>query len=469
MKKITPAELAQQYEHIAAVCRINDAKLTRPGCFIRTFGCQQNEADSERYAGLAESMGYEIVDAPEKASLILINTCAVREHAEMRAMSITGQFKHLKAANPDLIIGMCGCMVSQEHRLNQIKGGFPYIDFLLGAGMMHRLPELVHSRMNKDKRSFLLDEPEGCLAEGLPVRRESDIKAWVSIMYGCNNFCTYCVVPHVRGRERSRARADILAEVKELIADGCREITLLGQNVNSYGKDLGSEYDFADLVSEICELDGDFILRFMTSHPKDASQKLIDAMASHEKCARQFHLPLQSGSARVLTAMNRRYTPESYLSTVEALRAAMPDIAISSDIIVGFPGETDEEFAETLAMLERVRFDMVYSFIYSPRALTPAASMDGQISAEVKSARMNALLNCQNAISLERNLAAVGSVQRVLLEGASKSDESMLTGRADSNKLVHIPRAGADALVGRFVDVRITRAETFALFGELAD
>lgn len=433
-------------------------------CFVRTFGCQQNEADSEQIAGMAREMGYAIVDTPEEADLIMVNTCAVREHAELRALSVTGQFKKLKEKNPNLMIGVCGCMVTQEHRLNAIKKSYPYVDFLIGTGMLYKFPQILAERMAGGKRSFTVDEPEGSLAEGLPVERASAIKSYVSIMYGCNNFCTYCVVPYTRGRERSRNADEILREVKTLADDGCREITLLGQNVNSY---RDGDYNFAKLLREICRIDGDFSVRFMTSHPKDASRELIDVMAESEKCARQFHLPLQSGSARILREMNRRYTPEGYLALVDYLRKKMPDVAISSDIIVGFPGESDAEFEETLAMLRRVAFDMVYSFIYSPRPLTPAAAMDCQIPAEVKSARFDRLLETQNEISLAKNLATVGKIQRVLVEGVSKNSDEMLTGRADSNKLVHIPRnADTEKLVGCFAPVKITKAETFALFGE---
>ena len=352
--------------------------------------------------------------------------------------------------------------------MNDIKRSYPYVDILFGTGMLYRFPELLLEHVKKHKRQFMIDETEGNIAEGLPVLRESKIKAWVSVMYGCNNFCTYCVVPYVRGRERSRRREDIINEVKDLIADGCKEITLLGQNVNSYGKDSG-DCDFADLVREICALDGDFILRFMTSHPKDASKKLIDTMAESPKCARQFHLPMQSGSARVLKAMNRCYTPEKYLEVVDYMREKMPGIAISSDIIVGFPGETDGEFNETINMLNKVNFDMVYSFIYSPRNLTPAAKMPDQIPAEIKSARMDKLLTTQNEISLQRNLELVGKTERVLLEGESRSDKSMLTGRNDGNKLVHVPKTPeTEKMIGQFAQIKITRAEPFALFGEPA-
>ena len=465
MKRITATEIAAQYDYMDKVRSLAEGRR----CFIRTFGCQQNEADSERIAGMCERMGYELANSPDDADLIVINTCAVREHAELRALSVTGQFKKLKAKRPELVICICGCMVTQESRVADIKRSYPYVDLLFGTGMLHRFPELLYEELTTRKRRFAIDDTEGCIAEGLPVRRESRSKAWVSIMYGCNNFCTYCIVPYVRGRERSRKADDILGEIRGLVADGCREITLLGQNVNSYGRDLGDGYDFADLVSEIDRIDGDFIIRFMTSHPKDANRKLIDVMANSKKCARGFHLPLQSGSARVLQAMNRRYTPSEYLKLIEYMREKMPNIAISSDIIVGFPGETDAEFEETLSLLKEIRFDMIYSFIYSPRTGTPAAKMDDQIPEKIKSERMSRLLELQNQISYEKNLDEVGKVERVLLEGESHGDSNMLTGRADSNKLVHIPRDDiSERQIGEFVNVEITRAEPFALIGNLA-
>lgn len=467
MKIVQNEQIERQYGFMREIAEMNRGKELR--FFVRTFGCQQNEADSERIAGMCREMGYKPAPDEKSADLIVVNTCAVREHAELRALSITGQFKHLKEHNPDLLIVVCGCMVTQEHRMNDIKRSYPYVDILFGTGMLYRFPELLIEHVKKHKRQFMIDETEGNIAEGLPVLRESKIKAWVSVIYGCNNFCTYCVVPYVRGRERSRRREDIINEVKDLIADGCKEITLLGQNVNSYGKDSG-DCDFADLVREICALDGDFILRFMTSHPKDASKKLIDTMAESPKCARQFHLPMQSGSARVLKAMNRCYTPEKYLEVVDYMREKMPGIAISSDIIVGFPGETDEEFNDTINMLNKVKFDMVYSFIYSPRNLTPAAKMPDQIPAEIKSARMDKLLTTQNEISLQRNLELVGKTERVLLEGESRSDKSMLTGRNDGNKLVHVPKTPeTEKMIGQFAQIKITRAEPFALFGEPAN
>lgn len=436
--------------------------------FVQTFGCQQNEADSEKIAGMCRSMGYEVCYTPEEADIIMVNTCAVREHAEQKALSIVGQYKHLKAAKPDMLIGVCGCMVTQEHRKETIKHSYPYVDFVLGTSSLHRLPELIFTKIQKGKRLYCPEEKEYLVAEGLPIYRESSYRAWVSIMYGCNNFCTYCIVPYVRGRERSRRPEDIIAEVRELVESGYKDITLLGQNVNSYGKDAKSDdgeiYDFADLLRDIDKIDGDYFIRFMTSHPKDASRKLIDVIAESKHIAHQFHLPMQSGSDSILKAMNRHYDREKYLSTVDYLRERVPDVTMSSDIIVGFPGETDEDFEATLEMLQKVQFDMTYSFIYSPRKDTPAAAMECQISDTVKGERMNRLLETQNAIALERNKPLEGRILKVLCDGKSKNNENVYSGRTEGNKIVLFD--GDESDVGRFIEIKITRAETFALYGE---
>lgn len=445
----------------------------RPGVYIKTFGCQQNEADSERLCGMAEEMGYRSTDCAEEAELIIFNTCAVREHAELKALSLTGQIKHIKAVNPGLVVCVCGCMVAQEHRLNDIKNRYPYVDFLFGTGTPQKLPEYLAEAIKTGKRAFYPDPIETPdIPEGLPVHRESKFKAWVSIMYGCNNFCTYCVVPYVRGRERSRKREEILAEVRALVDDGCREITLLGQNVNSYGRGLYTDYGFAELLEDICTIKGDYYIRFMTSHPKDASHKLIDVIAAHcsddskPKIVKQFHLPLQAGSDKVLKAMNRKYDSESYLGLIHYMREKIPDIALSTDIIVGFPGETEEDFEDTLKMLEQVRFDAFFSFIYSPRVGTPAAEMT-QVSDAVKNDRFKRLLEVQNRISLEKNREYIGNIERVLVEGVSKNDPDMMTGRNEKNRLIHF--RGDVSLTGSFADVRITSADTYSLRGELAD
>ena len=466
------AEMQKQNEYIAKIRALVLGVKETTGevkyAFVQTFGCQQNEADSEKIAGMCLSMGYEICSEPALADLIMVNTCAVREHAEQKALSIIGQYKHLKAAKPDMLIGVCGCMVTQEHRKENIKHSYPYVDFVLGTSSLHRLPELIYTKMKKGKRLYCPEEKEYLVAEGLPIYRESSYRAWVSIMYGCNNFCTYCIVPYVRGRERSRRPEDIIAEVKGLVEAGYKDITLLGQNVNSYGKDAKSDdgeiYDFADLLADIDKIEGDYHIRFMTSHPKDASEKLIDVIASSKHVAHQFHLPMQSGSDRILKAMNRHYDTEKYLRTVDYLREKVPDVTISSDIIVGFPGESDEDFEATLEMLRKVRFDMTYSFIYSPRKDTPAAAMECQIPDAIKGERMNRLLETQNEIALEKNKPLENKILRVLCDGKSKNNENVYSGRTEGNKIVLFD--GNESDTGKFIDILITRAETFALYGE---
>lgn len=432
--------------------------------YILTFGCQQNEADSEKLSGMAEAMGYETVDKPDDADLIVVNTCAIREHAEQKALSTIGQFKHLKNKKPSLVIAVCGCMVAQEHRQNDIKFKYPYVNFIFGTTALHKFPELLYKNLTEKKRLYYNEEASRTVAEGIPIKRDNDYKAWVSVMYGCNNFCSYCIVPYVRGRERSRCPEDIAREVKELIDKGYKDITLLGQNVNSYGKDGDFDCDFADLLDRLASFEGDFILRFMTSHPKDATHKLIDVMAKHDRIAKHFHLPMQAGSDTVLKRMNRKYDTEKYYGIVEYIREKMPECVITSDIIVGFPGETEEDFEGTLRMLEKAEFDMLYSFIYSPRKGTPAAEMEDQIPREVQNARFDRLLATQNAIALKKNLPMVGKTVRVLCDGESKTNSDTLSGRTEGNKIVFFEGDPSDR--GTFVNVKIDRAEAFALYGE---
>ena len=464
---LPPAEA----EYLRAVRAHTDAAAAqtgvRPRAFVLTFGCQQNEADSEKLRGLAREMGYDITDKPEDASLIAVNTCAIREHAEKRALSIIGQYKHLKERGPALIIAVCGCMTAQEHRAEQLKKSYPYVDIVFGTASIHRFPEFVAGRLAGSRRRFCPAEEKLSVAEGLPILRENSYRAWVSVMYGCNNFCSYCIVPYVRGRERSRTPEAVRAEVAGLVAGGYREITLLGQNVNSYGKDAGGACDFADLLAELDCIPGDYVLRFMTSHPKDASRKLIDVMADSVHVAHQFHLPMQSGSDRILRVMNRHYDTAQYLATVDYLRARMPDVTLTSDIIVGFPGESEADFAGTLEMLRRVRFDMLYSFIYSPRKGTPAAEMPDQIPKPVQQERFDRLLALQAEIGAEKNAALVGQTLRVLGDGVSKTNPTLYSGRTDGYKIAFFPGDARD--VGRFIPVRITRADAFALWGERAD
>ena len=455
-----------QLDYIKKVREILDDRKKSDGLeryvYVLTFGCQQNEADSEKLLGTAISMGYLKCDDPKDASLILVNTCAIREHAELKALSVIGQFKHIREKNPELVIGVCGCMTAQTHRIDELKRRYPYVTFTLDPSEMSMLPEILYRHFTQKKRIFALGESKDNIGEGLPVYRENDIKAWLSIMYGCNNFCTYCIVPYVRDRERSRSKSAILDEAHMLVENGVKEITLLGQNVNSYN----GECDFADLIDEIAGIEGDFLVRFMTSHPKDASDKLFEVMKNNPRIAKQFHLPLQSGSDRILRAMNRRYDREKYMSLITKLRDLMPDITITSDIIVGFPGETEEDFEDTLDIIRRARFDMIYSFIYSRRKGTPAAEMEDQIPREVQNARFARLLELQNGIALEKNEAMVGSVVRVLSEGESKGNDGVFVARTEGNKIVHFTDFDGTSK-GKFVNVKITRAEPFVLHGEL--
>ncbi len=457
----------KQLEFAAAVCELNKQNPQfineKPKCFIQTLGCQQNEADSERMAGLAVLMGYDITPVPDNASLIFVNTCAIREHAEKRALSLIGQYKHLKEANPELIIGVGGCMVTQEHRYNQLKHSYPYVNFTFDTGAIYMIPELVLSAMKGQKRQFI-GTKEFKISERIPTYRQVSHTAWLSIMYGCNNFCSYCIVPYVRGRERSRTVEAILDEAKMLIESGAKDITLLGQNVNSYGKDIDG-VSFAELMRKICRLDGDFKLRFMTSHPKDASDELIAAMAEEEKIVKHFHLPVQSGSDRILKAMNRHYDSKKYMSIIDKLKIAVPDVSITSDIIVGFPGETEEDFSATLDMIKYAQYDALFSFIYSPRIGTPAAEMPDFVPHDVSTERFSRMLELSNAISLERNKRFEGRIVRVLAEDVSKYESDYLTGRADTPRPIHFK--GDKSIIGNFINVKITEAETFSLNGEI--
>lgn len=430
---------------------------------VITLGCQQNEADSEKIRAMVCDMGYTIMDDPSAASLIVINTCAIREHAELKALSIVGGFKQLKQKNPELIVGVCGCMAAEPHRAEKIKQSYHHVSFTLEPSLLHRLPELVCRAMYDKRRSFVFGCDEGDIIEGMGAVRVSKHKAWVSIMYGCNNFCSYCIVPYVRGRERSRNSEDVIAECRALVDEGYKEITLLGQNVNSYKSDRS----FPELLEEIAKIPGDFIIRFMTSHPKDASDGLIEVFGRYTgKIAPAFHLPLQSGSDAILKAMNRTYTTEKYLSTVEKIRKRVPSVSITTDIIVGFPGESAEDFEGTMSILERVRFDMVFSFIYSPREGTKAARLEDVTSDEEKKARMARLLEVQCNISREINDAYLGRIERVIVDGVEVRDgETVYSGRSAANKLVHFK--SDENYIGNFVNVKITKTGAFDLFGEI--
>jgi len=465
-KMFFPADAGTQ-EYINAVRDFTadffDENGRYPRFFVQTFGCQQNEADSERLAGTAAAMGYIKAATPDDADLIVVNTCAVREHAEKKTLSIIGQYKHIKEKNPKLVIAVCGCMVGQEHRRDELKMRYPYVDITFPPGSIAKFPKLLAERLGGGRRTFTVEGERPEISEDIPVLRESKYRAWVSVMYGCNNFCTYCIVPYVRGRERSRAPEAILNEIKELADSGCRDITLLGQNVNSYGKGEDFNCNFAELLTKAAKLDGDFRLHFMTSHPKDATFELIDAIADNERVAKQLHLPLQSGSDRILKAMNRHYDLTSYMEKLDYLRKRVPEASVTSDIIVGFPGETEEDFEATLEALRLARYDRIFSFIYSPRKGTPAAKMEDQIPPEVKNERFARLLEVQNEISHEKNAALVGKTVRVLCDGVSKNNSGMLEGRTEQDKIVIFE--GDAALEGTFVELEITRADTFNLYG----
>ena len=431
------------------------------GVYAMTFGCQQNEADSERLLGLAISMGFTPVEDAADAALILVNTCAIREHAEQKVLSIIGGLKKYKEKDPEILIGVVGCMTAQEHRRNQLFRSYPYVDITLDPASLDRLPEALAERILGNGRHFLYtDEP--MLPEEITPYRKGGHRAWLSIMYGCNNFCSYCIVPYVRGRERSRSVGAIVSEARALIAAGIKDITLLGQNVNSYGGDV----DFAMLLSILAKIPGEYLIRFMTSHPKDVSDRLIEVFGRYERIAPAFHLPLQSGSDRILWKMNRRYDTAKYLDIVQKLRAAHPDVVLTSDIIVGFPGETEEDFCKTLDMLRAVRFDMVYSFLYSPRKGTPAATMEGHLSDDVRADRMKRLLDLQTEIASEKAKAYLGKRVRVLDDGPSKGDPMRHSGRTDGGKLVHFAASGN---VGEFKTVLIDRADAYAMYGTVVE
>lgn len=430
---------------------------------IITFGCQMNEHDSETIAGMLAQQGMEPVLDKKEADIVIINTCSVRENADKRFFGTLGQLKKKKTENPEFVVGVCGCMMQQQHVIDTLKMKYPWVDIIFGTHNIHMFPQLLENVMNEKQKIMDIWEDGGEIVEGLPAKRLYRHKAFVNIMYGCNNFCTYCIVPYTRGRERSRRPLDIVNEVRNLVADGVKEITLLGQNVNSYKGD--EDTDFAALIYMLNDIEGLERIRFMTSHPKDLSDRLIQAYKDCDKLCRNIHLPVQSGSSSILKRMNRRYTKEDYLRLVERLRTAVPDITISTDIIVGFPGETEEDFLETLDLAEQVRYDSAFTFLYSIRKGTPAEKFEDQIPEDIKHERFNRLVDTINRISAEKNSEYVGTVQQVLVEGTSKNDIMTYSGRTDGFKLVNF-KASED-LTGKTVPVRITESNTFSLVGEL--
>lgn len=464
--QVPQQQLLQQKDYAEQVrALLEELYPVPPLAYVHSYGCQGNVSDGEKLKGMLADMGYGFCDQAEQADLVLFNTCAIRENAEDRIFGNVGALKRWKAQSPKHKLLLCGCMMQQPHIVEKLKQSYPYVDLIFGTHVIHQLPELLLSVLQQHKRVFYTPESDGVIAEGLPIRRDGTLKAWVPIMYGCNNFCTYCIVPYVKGRERSRQPEAILAEVRQLVEQGYKEITLLGQNVNSYGKTLEHPISFAQLLTQIDAIPGDFRIRFMTSHPKDATKELFDVMANSQKICHHLHLPVQCGSDRILQAMNRRYTVKQYLGLIDYARSVMPDISFTTDIIVGFPGETLEDFQGTMELLKKVRYDSLFSFIYSKRVGTKAASMPDDTPHSVKSDRLQQLLALQRTIGEEVLSEYVGKTLRILVDGAGKSGEGYLTGRTDQFLIVDFP--GDSALIGQFVTVKITKALNWALLGEL--
>lgn len=432
--------------------------------YVRSFGCQLNVSDGEKIKGILKKAGYGFTEDEHQADIIILNTCAVRESAEDRVLGIIGSMKKLKEEKPSLIIGLAGCMTAQEHIKEKIKKSYPQVDFVMGTSAINSLPVLLLDCLNGKKFSSDTGEYDD-FSENAEQVRESTFKASVPIMFGCNNFCTYCIVPYVRGRERSRRPQDIINEVKNLVNDGYKEIMLLGQNVNSYGNDLENGMNFPELLGELNKIDGDFIIRFMSSHPKDVSPELIDKIFSCEKVAKHLHLPVQSGSNTVLDRMNRRYTIEKYLETVDSIRRKSPDFSLTTDLIVGFPNETDEEFQDTINLIKKVRYDNIYSFIYSRRTGTKASEIIDAVPEEVKSRRMRELLEVQREISTESYKRFVGRKMRVLVDGVSKKRDGYVTGK--SNEFIIVEFEGDMSLIGKFVEIEVTDAMNWAVIGKM--
>ena len=460
--KVSESEILRQKNIISQIKDRNKGKKLT-ACVV-TLGCVQNENDSERIRGMLSEMGYEMCQNSKTADVVVFNTCAVRENAELKVFGFLGALKHIKEQRPDMLIGICGCMIQQSHIVERIKSKYKHVDMIFGTHSLHRFPQIMYSAMQQ--RVIDVEDTDGYVAEDISHLRGSSVVASVSVMYGCNNFCSYCIVPYVRGRERSRSHQDILAEVEGLAAQGYKEITLVGQNVNSYGKDCG-EIDFADLLHKVSLVDGIERIRFVSVHPKDITDKLIAEMASNPKVCRQLHVPLQSGSTKVLRDMNRKYSKEQYLELIDKIKTAMPGIAISTDIIVGFPTETNEDFEDTLDVVKKVGYDMVYNFIYSRRKGTPAAEMDFVLSDEEIKSNFDKLVETQAEILHERNMKLQDATVEVLVEGKSRTDDTMLTGRTTENKVVNF--SGSEESIGKIVNVKITHAATWSLTGKIIE
>ena len=462
---IADADLQRQRDFETKIKAIHESRSAAPKAMVDTFGCQQNVADSQHIMGMLEAMGCTFTDRAEDADIIVLNTCAIRDHAEKRVFGNLGALTHTKKANPEQIICLCGCMAQRPEVAEKVRKSYRHVDLVFGPQALWKFPQLLYQVYTRRGRVFSIDDEHGQVAEGLPVVREGNIRAWVSIMYGCNNFCSYCIVPYVRGRERSREPEKILAEVRELAEAGYKEITLLGQNVNSYGKDLDRDYDFADLLAAIDEIEGDYLIRFMSSQPKDATYKLFDTMARCKHVAKQLHLPVQSGCDRVLRAMNRPYDRAKYLELITYARKVMPELVLTSDVIIGFPGETEEEATETVDLVKEVRFDALFTFIFSPRPGTPAAKMDDPVPRSEKQVWFDRLCDAQNEISAQLHAAYVGKTLRCLVDGETDDSRWPLSARTAGGRLVHL--VGDKSAIGTYHDVTITDSNTWALFGEM--
>ena len=458
-------EIARQREFEQKIAEIHTARGMTPKAMVDTFGCQQNVADSQHIMGMLEVMGCTFTDKAEEADIVVLNTCAIRDHAEKRVYGNLGALTHTKKANPEQIICLCGCMAQRPEVAEKVRKSYRHVDLVFGPQALWKFPELLYQVYTRRGRVFSVEDEHGSIAEGMPVVREGRTRAWVSIMYGCNNFCSYCIVPYVRGRERSREPEKILAEVRELAQAGYKEITLLGQNVNSYGKDLETGYDFADLLSAIDTIEGDYLIRFMSSQPKDATYKLFDTMARCKHVAKQLHLPVQSGCDRVLRAMNRPYDRAKYLELITYARKVMPELVLTSDVIIGFPGETEAEAMETVELVRQVEFDALFTFIFSPRPGTPAAKMPDPISREEKQVWFDRLCEVQNEISARHHEKYIGKTLRCLVDGETDDVRYPLSARTAGGRLVHL--VGDKAAVGMYRDVKITDSNTWALFGEM--
>jgi tRNA-2-methylthio-N6-dimethylallyladenosine synthase len=467
--KVPAEDIARQHQFIEEIKEYNAGYETKEGkkkrFYLQSFGCQMNENDSERLAGMLSEMGYTENDKIEGSHLIIFNTCCVRENAELKVYGHLGALKKLKNDNPDLIIAICGCMMQQKEVVEHITSKYRHVDLIFGTHNLYKFPELLFNAVNSKETLVDVWEATGSIAEGMPIERKDRVKAWVTIMYGCNNFCSYCIVPYVRGKERSRNIDDIINEVTMLGCQGYKEITLLGQNVNSYGKDLEGNSSFAGLLKELNRVEGIERIRFMTSHPKDLSDELIYAMRDLDKVCLHLHLPVQAGSTRILQDMNRKYTKEDYIELARKVKENIPGIAITTDIIVGYPGETEEDFQETLDVLEKVRFDSAFTFLYSKRTGTPAAKSLEQVDEEVKKDRFDRLLKVQNTISKEINDKLLGQELEVLVEGLSRNSIRTYTGRTSTNKIVNFE--GTSDMVGKLVKVKIENVQTWSLGGSV--